>query len=176
MHIFDMKKIQHEAKVGIVSHKWSFSVLEQPPVVPLHYLGLVDGGGMWADHSGARPRFGPDRAVSLLISWHTVSLGHLGAVGLAVLVVGMLLAGRSPQTLIHLVLVVCHRWVAAAQRGALVVLGDASQLRAPICRDDGRAVQLPYVSGLYNWEGRRREGRVQTGLLLQTQDTDRALY
>lgn len=127
-------------------------------------------------HSGAGPGFGSERAVSLLIA-HTVSLGHLGAVGLAVLVIRMLLTGGTPQTFIHFILVICHRWVVAAQRLVQVALGDTSWPRAPICWDDGAAVSLSYyLSGLYDWEGYRRERRVETSFLLQGHRADTLIH
>lgn len=109
----------------------------------LDYLGLVDGGGVRADHSWLGQERGPQRAVRLLVGLHAVGLGHLRAVCLTVLVVGMLLTGGAPQAFVHLVLVVRHRRVAAPQRRALVALGDASCPRAPLGRDDDAAVQLP---------------------------------
>lgn len=92
----------------------------------LNYLGLVDGGGMWIDHSGLWPWFGSECAISLLIVSHAVSLRHLGAVGLTVLVIRVLLTGRTPQTFIYFILIICHWWVAAAQGRVLMILGDTS--------------------------------------------------
>lgn len=96
------------------------------PSCLLNYLGLVDQGGVGTEHSGAWPGFGSERAVSLLVA-RAVSLGHMGAVGLAVLVVGVLLTGRTPQTFILFILVICHWWVVAAHRRVLVILGDTSR-------------------------------------------------
>lgn len=106
----------------------------------LNYLGLVDGGGMWTDHGGARPGFGPECSVSPSIVLCAVSLRHLGAVGLTVLVIRVLLTGKTPQTFIYFILIICHRWVAAGQRRLLVILGDTSWPRTRICGDDGSAV------------------------------------
>lgn len=97
---------------------------------------------MRADHSGLGLQFGPERAISLLIMPHTVSLRHLGAVCLTVLVVGVLLTGRTAQAFINLILVVRHRWVAAAQRRIVVTLGDTSCSRTPVRWDDGATIQL----------------------------------
>lgn len=106
----------------------------------LNYLGLVDQGGMGANHSGARPGFGSECAIRLLIA-RTVSFRHLGAVGLAVLVIGMLLAGGTPQTFIHFILIICYWRVVAAQRRVLrVTFGDTSWSRTPLCWENGAAV------------------------------------
>lgn len=61
----------------------------------LNYLCLVDGGGVGADPGGFWVDFGPQCAISLLIVSHAAGLGHVGAVGLAVLVVWVLLTGRT---------------------------------------------------------------------------------
>ncbi|TNN37419.1 hypothetical protein EYF80_052423 [Liparis tanakae] len=149
-----------------IPSKWCPMAPRAPTLPSLHYLGLVDQGGVRTDHGGAGLAFGPQGAVSLQVAG-AVRLGHLGAVGLAVLVVGMLLTGGTAQTLVHFVLVVRHRRVAAAQRRLLVVLGDASRPRAAVRRHDGAAVQLPDdLGGLHQLEGRRQEGRVETGFLL----------
>lgn len=100
----------------------------------LNYLGLVYQGGV-----GARPGLGSEGAISLLIAC-IVSLGHLGAVGLAVLVIRVLLTGRTPQAFIHFILVICYWRVAAAQRRVLVNLGDTSCPGTPVCWDDGAAI------------------------------------
>lgn len=106
----------------------------------LNNLGLVDYGGVGTDQIGAWSGFGPDGAISLLKAACTVSLGHLGAVGLAVLVIRMLLTGRTPQTFIHFILIICHWRVAAAQRWVLVIFGDTSWPWAPVCWDNGTAI------------------------------------
>lgn len=98
---------------------------------------------MRADHSGLGQDRRPQRAVGPQVGLHAVDLGHLRAVCLAVLVVGVLLTGGAPQAFVHLVLVVRHRWVAAAQRGALMALGETSCPRVPIGRDSDAAVKLP---------------------------------
>lgn len=105
----------------------------------LNYLCLVDGGGMWTDPSGVRLGFGSQCAISLLIVSDAVRRGHLGAVGLTVLVIRMLLAGRTPQTFINFILIVRHWWVAAGQRRMLPDLAHTSLLWSPICWDDGAA-------------------------------------
>lgn len=131
----------------------------------LNNLSLVDQGGMGTDHSGARSGFGSQRAISLLIVG-TVNLGDLGTVGLAVLVVGMLLAGRTPQTFIHLVLIIWR--VAAAPRRVLVMSADASWPRTPVSRDNVTAVELSHnLSGLHHGECCWRKRRVETSFLLQ---------
>lgn len=109
----------------------------------LNYLGLVDGGGVRADHCRLGQDGRPQRAVRPPVRLHAVGLGHLRAVCLAVLVIRVLLTGGAPQAFIHLVLVVSHRRVAAAQRSALMALGETSCPRTPIGRDGDAAVKLP---------------------------------
>lgn len=128
----------------------------------------MDGGGVWTNPAGFRVEFGPQCTISLLIAPHAAGLGHVGAVGLAVLVVGVLLTGGTTQTLIYLVLIVRRRRVAAAQRWVLACLGGAPLLRIRIPRDDGAAVQvLEHLGGVEYRERRRHQRRVETGLLLQ---------
>lgn len=103
----------------------------------------MDGGGVRADHSRLGQDRGPQRAVGPLEGLHAVGLGHMRAVCLAVLVVGVLLTGGAPQAFVHLVLVVRHRWVAAAERSARMALGEASCPRTPVGRDGDAAVKLP---------------------------------
>lgn len=100
----------------------------------------MNGGGVWTDPAGFGVEFGPQCTISLLIAAHAAGLGHVGAVGLAVLVVGVLLTGGTTQTLVDLVLVVRRRRVAAAQRRVLAWLGGAPLLGIRIPRDDGAAI------------------------------------
>lgn len=117
---------------------------------PLNYLGLVDQRGMGAEHRVALLGFRPECAISLPVAC-AESLGHLGAVCLAVPVIRMLPTGGTPQTFIFLILVVCYRWEVAAQRRLLVTLGDASWPWTPVCRENGAAVELSYIlSGRYH--------------------------
>lgn len=91
----------------------------------LNDLGLVDEGGVGADHSGTQPGFGSQRAVRLRVALCALRVRHLGAVGLAVLVVRMLLTGRTPETFVHFILIIRQRRVVAALRRVLMTLGDA---------------------------------------------------
>lgn len=102
----------------------------------------MDGGGVWTDPAGFRVECGPQCTISLLIAAHAAGLRHVGAVGLAVLVIGVLLTGGTTQTLIDLVLVVCRRRVAAPKRWVLACLGGVPLLRIRIPRDNGAAVQV----------------------------------
>lgn len=115
----------------------------------------MDGGSVWADPAGFRVEFGPQCTISLPIAAHAAGFGHRGAVGLAVLVVGILLTSRTPQTLINLVLVVRGCWVAAAQWRLLAHLGGAPLLRIRIPRDDGATVEvLEHLGGVEHRERR----------------------
>lgn len=127
---------------------------------------------MGTDHGGARSGFGPQRAVSLLVAC-AVRLRHMRAVGLAVLVVRMLLAGWTPQTFIHFILIVRHWWIVADDGRVLVIFGDASRPRASIYWRGGAAIELPHdLSGLLHGEARRCERRVETSFLQQRQRAD----
>ena len=109
----------------------------------------MDGGGVWTDPTGFRVDFGPQCTISLLIAAHAAGLRHVGAVGLAVLIVVVLLTGWTTQTLINLILIVRRRWVAAAQRRVLACYGGTPLLRIRIPRDDGAAIQvLQYLGGV----------------------------
>lgn len=115
-------------------------------------MGLVDVGCMGTDHVGVG--FGPECAISLLIAPCTVSLGPLRAVGLAVLIIRMLLTGWTAQTFIHFILIIRYWWIVAAHRRGLVILGNASGPRTPVCWDEGAAISLSHdLSGLHHWEG-----------------------
>lgn len=122
---------------------------------------------MGTDPAGFWVEFRPQRTISLLVAAHAAGLGHVGAVGLAVLVVGILLTGGTTQTLVHLVLVVHRRRVAAAQRWVLACHGGAPLLRIRIPRDDGAAVQvLEHLGGVEDREWRRHQRWVETRLML----------
>lgn len=136
----------------------------------LNYLCLVDGGGMWTNPAGFRVDFGPQCAISLLVVSHAAGLGHVGAVSLAVLVVGVLLTGGTTQALVDLVLIICRRRVATAKRWVVAGLGHAPLLQISIRRDDGTAVQVfEHLSGVEDRHRRRHQGWMETRLLLQGQ-------
>lgn len=130
----------------------------------------MDGGGVGAEPAGFRMDFGPQCAVSLLVVLHAADLGHVGAVGLTVLVVGVLLTGGTTQPLVDLVLVVHRRWVAAVKRRVLAGLGRAPLLQISIPRDDGAAIQVfEHLRGVEDGQRRGQQGRVEVRLLLQGQ-------
>lgn len=152
-------------KVDAVFKQLDFQIL-----LLLNYLCLVDGGGVGTDPAGFRVDFGPQCAISLLIVSHAEGLGHVGAVGLTVLVVGVLLTGGTTQSLVDLVLVVHRRCVAAVKRRVLAGLGRAPLLQISIPRDDGAAIQVfEYLGGVEDGHRRGQQGRVEARLLLQGQ-------
>lgn len=131
----------------------------------LHNLSLVNKWGMGTHYGRAWPGLWSQCAINLLIP-STVSLGHLRAVGFAV--VWMLLASRPTQTFIHLILIVCYWRIVAAQRRVLMVFGDTPRPWTAIYRHDSVAIELPDdLSGLDHWEGCGSEGRVESSFLLQ---------
>lgn len=164
------KKYQGVDVLCVTKEDALFKHIDFQILLLLNYLCLVDRGGVGTDPAGFRVNFGPQCAISLRIMSHAAGLGHVGAVGLTVLVIGVLLTCRTTQSLVDFVLVVHRRWVAAVKRRVLAGLGRAPLLQISIPRDDGAAIQVfEHLRGVEDGHRRGHQGRVEARLLLQGQ-------
>lgn len=101
-----------------------------------------------------------------------MTLRHLRAVRLAVLIKRLLLTGRTAQPFIHFIIVVPYGWAGAAHGRVLVILGDASQSQPHIRWDNGAAVHRPQKVGRLHPLRQLRERRVVVSFWLQGHRAD----